>query len=163
MRYFLLAVALVVETVTAYPFVAGLPGVDSSLFRKRQQSGGLNGGTATCPFNPNHVPAAPVTAQYPYNGAVNGLPGKGKGGYQVPAPGDTAHQFVAPGPNDIRECPFCPSTESLQLHLTSKKVVLVRVSIQLPIITSLLMMVLLPSMNLSMPNKTFITLAMTWL
>jgi hypothetical protein len=104
MRYPLFAMALVAEAVTAYPFVADLPGVDSSLFRKRQQPGGFQkGGAATCPFNPNHVPAAPVTAQYPYNGAINGLPGKGIGGYQVPAPGDTAHQFVAPGPNDIRK------------------------------------------------------------
>lgn len=34
------------------------------------------------------------------------MPGKGKGGYQVPADGDTAHQFQKPGPNDIRgPCP----------------------------------------------------------
>lgn len=41
-----------------------------------------------------------------YNNAKNGSAGDGKGGFQVPAPGDTAHQFVAPGPNDIRgPCP----------------------------------------------------------
>jgi hypothetical protein len=52
------------------------------------------------------VPAAPVTAKYPYNNAKNGLPGNGKGGYMVPADGDTEHQFVAPGANDIRgPCP----------------------------------------------------------
>ena len=108
MRFSLLTVAFAAEVVTAYPFVANMPGVDSSLFRnaKRQQSGGFQkGGPATCPFNPNHPGAAPITSQYPYNGAVNGLPGKGVGGYQVPAPGDTAHQFVAPGPNDIRKSP----------------------------------------------------------
>ena len=103
MRHSLLAIALVAEAVIAYPFVADLPGVDSGLFRKRQQPGGLKGGAATCPFNPSHVPAAPITAKFPYNGAINGLSGKGKGGYQVPAPGDKAHQFVAPGPNDIRK------------------------------------------------------------
>jgi hypothetical protein len=107
MKYSLIAIALAAEvvTVTAFPFVAEMPGVDASLLRlkpKRQQSGGSNpGGPATCPFNPNHVPAPGITAQYPYNGAQNGLPGKGVGGYQVPAPGDTAHYFVPPGPNDI--------------------------------------------------------------
>lgn len=109
MKYSLVAIALAAEAVTAFPFVAEMPGVDSSLFRNRprQQSGGSNpGGAATCPFNANHVPAPGITAQYPYNGAKNGSQGMGKGGYQVPAPGDTAHQFVAPGPNDIRgPCP----------------------------------------------------------
>ena len=107
MKSSLIAVALAAQafTATAFPFVAEMPGVDASLLRlkpKRQQSGGSNpGGPATCPFNPNHVPAPGITAQYPYNGAKNGLPGKGVGGYQVPAPGDTAHYFVPPGPNDI--------------------------------------------------------------
>ncbi|KAI9667937.1 MAG: hypothetical protein M1821_000757 [Bathelium mastoideum] len=96
--------------VCAFPWVANQPGVDSSLLQyhtKRQQSGGGDpGGPATCPFNANHQPAAPITSQYPYNNASNGLPGNGVGGFLVPADGDTAHQFVAPGPNDIRgPCP----------------------------------------------------------
>ena len=49
-----------------------------------------------CPYNPNHEPAAPWNASFPYNYAKNGLPGKGKGGFQVPAPGDEAHRFIAP-------------------------------------------------------------------
>lgn len=55
-----------------------------------------------CPVNKNHVPAAPWDPKFPYNYAKNGLPGNGKGGYQVPMPGDDAHKFIAPGPNDIR-------------------------------------------------------------
>jgi hypothetical protein len=107
MQYALLAIALTAPTVLAFPFVSQMPGVDSSLFAKRQQSGGSNpGGLLTCPNNPNHVPAPGITDQYPYNGAKNGAPGKGVGGYLVPAKGDTAHQFVAPGQNDIRgPCP----------------------------------------------------------
>jgi hypothetical protein len=107
MQYTFLSFALAAPAVMAFPFVSQMPGVDSSLFAKRQQSGGSNpGGPATCPFNPKHVPAPGITAKYPYNGAKNGAPGKGVGGYQVPAPGDTAHQFVMPGPNDIRgPCP----------------------------------------------------------
>ncbi len=112
MKYSLAAILIMAKAATAFPFVAEMPGVDSSLFkgyrnRPRQQSGGGNpGGPATCPNNPDHVPAPGITAQYPYNGAKNGLPGNGNGGYQVPAPGDTAHYFVAPGPNDIRgPCP----------------------------------------------------------
>ncbi|EKG16824.1 Chloroperoxidase [Macrophomina phaseolina MS6] len=47
-----------------------------------------------------------MTARFPYNNAKNGVPGNGKGGYQVPAPGDTAHQFIAPTAHDIRgPCP----------------------------------------------------------
>lgn len=92
-----------VSTAAAFPWVAQQPGVDSSLFKnvRRQQPA-----VGACPFNANHVPAAPVTDEFPYNNAKNGLPGNGKGGYKVPADGDTAHQFVAPGPNDIRgPCP----------------------------------------------------------
>lgn len=55
-----------------------------------------------CPFNKDHKPAAKWNPDFPYSGARNGLPGNGKGGYQVPAPGDDDHKFIAPGPNDIR-------------------------------------------------------------
>ncbi|KAI9695334.1 MAG: hypothetical protein M1820_008686 [Bogoriella megaspora] len=42
----------------------------------------------------------------PYAGARNGIPGTGIGGYQVPAPGDDVHQFIAPTDQDIRgPCP----------------------------------------------------------
>ncbi|KAK5136579.1 hypothetical protein LTR08_002593 [Meristemomyces frigidus] len=104
-------IPLLASGAAAFPFVANQAGVDSSLLQaarlnKRQQTGEGAGGPSTCPFNANHVAAAPVTSQYPYNNAKNGLPGNGKGGFQVPATGDTAHQFVAPGPNDIRgPCP----------------------------------------------------------
>jgi len=106
MKYSFIFIALSVEAVVAFPFVAKLPGVDSSLLRnvrreshdRRQQSGGANpGGPLTCPNNPHHAPAAGITAQYPYNNAKNGAAGNGKGGYQVPAPGDDAHKFIAPG------------------------------------------------------------------
>ena len=40
---------------------------------KRQQPGEGQGGPASCPFNANHEPAAPVTDEYPYNNAKNGL------------------------------------------------------------------------------------------
>lgn len=111
----------------AFPWVANQPGVDSSLFQnrhKRQQSGGNNpGGPATCPFNANHQPAAPITSDYPYNNALNGLPGDGNGGFQVPAEGDTVHQYVAPGPNDIRGP--CPGLNAAANHNVSIKALLV--------------------------------------
>lgn len=95
-----------ISAVSAFPWVLDQHGVDASLFKKRQQTGTGAGGPATCPFNPDHQGAAPYNPDYPYNGAQDGLPGNGKGGYQVPADGDTAHYFVAPGPNDIRgPCP----------------------------------------------------------
>ena len=88
--------------VISFPFMADMPEVRSTsdveaLHSKRQ---------TTCPFNTNHVPGVPITAQFPYAGAINGLPSTRPGNFQVPAIGDTAHQFVAPGPNDIRgPCP----------------------------------------------------------
>lgn len=57
---------------------------------------------STCPFNKNHKPAAAWNSKFPYSHAQGGLPGNGKGGYQVPAPGDEDHKFIQPGPDDIR-------------------------------------------------------------
>jgi len=104
--------SLFVASASAFPWVVDQPGVDSSLLGagrkiRRQQSGGTQkGGPATCPFNADHKGAAPYNSKYPYNGAHDGIPGKGIGGFQVPADGDTAHYYEAPGPNDIRgPCP----------------------------------------------------------
>jgi len=115
MKYSIISVALAAEAVTAFPFVMDMPGVDSSLIRnvrkanhaKRQQSGGANpGGPLTCPYNPDHVPAVGISDAFPYGGAKNGSQGTGKGGYLVPDPNDPDHQYIAPGPNDIRgPCP----------------------------------------------------------
>ncbi|CAG8983329.1 hypothetical protein HYALB_00007457 [Hymenoscyphus albidus] len=106
MIFILFSLIILGPSVMSYPFVSNMPNVDSTIL-KRQQSGGSNpGGPVTCPFNPNHVPAPGISAQFPYNGAKDGLPGNGRGGYLVPAPGDTAHQYTPPGPNDIRgPCP----------------------------------------------------------
>ena len=101
--------SILLTGASAFPFVLNSPGVDSSLLRnvRRQQPGEGAGGEKTCPFNPDHVPAAPATAQFPYNNAKDGKQGNEKGGYLVPAPGDTAHEFRAPNPKtDIRgPCP----------------------------------------------------------
>ena len=81
-------VSLLATGAYAFPWVADSPGVQSPwskfannkrLIARQQSSGGA------CPFNANHVPAKPITSKYPYNGAKNGLPGKGQGGFQVPA------------------------------------------------------------------------------
>ena len=99
MTTLLFLLSLWLSIVNSFPFVANEPGVDSSILGrpyrgvKRQSS---------CPFNSVHPGAAPYTSEYPYTGAKNGLPGTGIGGIKVPADGDTAHAFEAPGPNDIR-------------------------------------------------------------
>ena len=99
---------------SAFPFVAELSGVDSSILQgssekaKRQSS---------CPFNPNHAGAVPFDSKYPYTGAQNGLPGNGVGGILVPAEGDAAHAFEAPGPNDIRGP--CPGLNTAANHHVS--------------------------------------------
>ena len=101
-------------STSAFPFVAKMPGVDSSMLQgqmsksKRQSS---------CPFNSDHPGAAPYSSQYPYTGAQNGLPGTGEGGILVPAAGDTAHAFEAPGPNDIRGP--CPGLNTAANHHVS--------------------------------------------
>ncbi|KAF2765366.1 Cloroperoxidase [Teratosphaeria nubilosa] len=97
-------------SAAAYPWVVHAPDVDSSLLppktKKTIRTGKGLSGPAYCPYNPDHVAAAPVTSEYPYNGAINGEAGKGIGNYLVPDPNDTAHAYVAPGPNDIRgPCP----------------------------------------------------------
>ncbi|KZM20083.1 Unspecific peroxygenase [Ascochyta rabiei] len=80
------------SAVSAYPWVANQPGVDSSMLGRARNVKRQN----SCPFNANHQPAAPYDSKYPYTGARNGAPGTGKGGIKVPADGDTAHAFVAP-------------------------------------------------------------------
>merc|ERR1711977_355777 len=89
--------SLLVSGAAAFPWVAMQPGVDSSILRlkPRQQVGEGPGGPDTCPFNANHEDARPVTDEFPYNNAKNGVPG------------NPAHQFEAPNPNtDIRgPCP----------------------------------------------------------
>ena len=98
-------VATLVVTTTAFPFLSDMPGVDSSALRNAQSSPNHKR-QSTCPFNSNHQGAAPYNSNFPYTGARNGLPGTGIGGIKVPATGDTAHAFEAPGPNDIRgPCP----------------------------------------------------------
>ena len=99
----LLSFLLLTGMATAFPFVANMPGVDSSLLSKRSQHIKRQ---SSCPFNANHPGAAPYSAMYPYTGAKNGSPGTQIGGIKVPADGDAAHAFEAPGPNDIRgPCP----------------------------------------------------------
>jgi len=113
MKTLALALPLLATTTSAFPWVADAPGVSSpwsqayrAAHERRQQPGEGAGSAAQCPFNANHKPAAAFNAKYPYNNAKNGQKGNEKGGFQVPADGDTAHAFVAPGPNDIRgPCP----------------------------------------------------------
>ena len=102
----LLGTIMLTANTMAFPFIATTPGVDSSALHSTAKSFDLNKRQSSCPFNTNHKGAAPYNSKYPYTGAKNGLPGSGIGGIKVPADGDTAHAFEAPGPNDIRgPCP----------------------------------------------------------
>jgi hypothetical protein len=51
---------------------------------------------------------------FPYAGSTNGSPGTNPGGYLVPAVGDTAHAFIAPGSHDVRGP--CPGMNLLANH-----------------------------------------------
>ncbi|KAL8667581.1 MAG: hypothetical protein Q9202_000436 [Teloschistes flavicans] len=105
MRTLVSIVALAAQAINAFPFLSDMPGPHSSLFSQIKTASTVKR-QSTCPYNANHQGAAPYNSQYPYAGAKNGLPGTGIGGIKVPADGDTAHAFEAPGPNDIRgPCP----------------------------------------------------------
>ncbi|KAI7541530.1 Cloroperoxidase [Hortaea werneckii] len=92
---------------SAFPWVLDTIGQPRDYFGRQERRQAMPGSAATCPNNPNHKGAVPISAKYPYCGAKNGLPG-----FQVcvnnlvPAKGDTAHYYTPPGPNDIRgPCP----------------------------------------------------------
>lgn len=115
MHWTTLLFMIAVNHALAFPFVAEMPGVDTSLLLKARASKDKR--QSSCPFNSVHPGAAPYNADYPYTGAQNGLPGTGKGGILVPAAGDTAHAFEAPGPNDIRGP--CPGLNTAANHHVS--------------------------------------------
>lgn len=99
---------LIAPTVLPFPWMGDVLGSDGSLPNAEAELEKRQGTTMTgCPYNPNHVPAVPATAEFPYLGAVNGLPATHPvGNIEVPTDGDNAHNFVPPGPNDIRgPCP----------------------------------------------------------
>ncbi|EJU02380.1 heme-thiolate peroxidase aromatic peroxygenase [Dacryopinax primogenitus] len=59
--------------------------------------------------------AAPYSDQFPYTGAkLDGQAGTGKGGVQVPAPGDTDHEYQDPPPGAFRGP--CPGLNTLANH-----------------------------------------------
>lgn len=108
-------IAAIVGQAVAFPWVANVVGVDSSLFQKRQF---IPGSAASCPNNPNHKGAAPYSAKYPYCGAKGGLPGVFPcPNNLVPAAGDTAHAYQAPGALDIRGP--CPGLNAAANHNVS--------------------------------------------
>ncbi|SMR45458.1 unnamed protein product [Zymoseptoria tritici ST99CH_3D1] len=104
MRSTLLLLESLALTATAFPWAAKLANSDISAL----QSPSLVKRADVCPVNRPRKGAAPYNEYYPskYTGARNGQPGTGKGGVQVPAPGDTAHAYEAPSSTDIRgPCP----------------------------------------------------------
>lgn len=120
MKYSIALSLLSANAAYAFPWVRDVPGVNSAPLVARQQAPepGGPGSAETCPFNANHVPAPEVTSQFPYNNAKNGRKGNEKGGYQVPAPGDNVHRFIAPTARDIRgPCPGLVSLRKLKITL----------------------------------------------
>ena len=112
---FCLAV-MAVPNAMAFPWLASMSGIRSASEIEAQ----LAKRQTTCPFNADHVPAAPITSKFPYAGAQNGLPSTLPGNFQVPADGDTAHAFVPPGPNDIRgPCPGLNTAANHNVRLQS--------------------------------------------
>lgn len=112
MSSYLILLSILPSFTLSYPWVARLEGVDTSLLPLGRHA---ERDSPDCPNNPNHIPAVGISDEFPYLGAKNGLPGNGKGGMLVPAPGDTDHEFRAPDPNtDIRGP--CPGTNAMANH-----------------------------------------------
>ena len=111
------------QTAFAFPWMGENFGLDGSLPGAKDQLEKRQGTTmAGCPVNPNHVPAVPISAKFPYLGAVNGAPATKLGNIEVPADGDTAHNFVAPGKNDIRgPCPGLNTAANHNVPYPKKK------------------------------------------
>lgn len=82
---FTVPIILLAVKAVAFPAIAKKADIPPSLrietLKPRQQ--GQSG--QACPYNPpwNDVPAVLYNPQFPYAGAVNGLPSSGRGGYQV--------------------------------------------------------------------------------
>lgn len=106
MRNSVLTTSLLLSGLTtAFPWAAKLAaGGQSHVAMDRILSPLAKRDAGTCPVHLTRQGAAPYSSYYPsmYTGAMNGQAGTGNGGVQVPAPGDTAHAYVAPGPGDIR-------------------------------------------------------------
>jgi hypothetical protein len=86
MRSSSFAAVVLLSVVT--PLTSALPGM---------KRGGLSRGGTRVAGPLERREAEPYSLIYPYTGArINGLPGLGLGGVQVPAVGDTAHQFQHP-------------------------------------------------------------------
>ena len=114
----------------AFPWMADMPGLNEDMAKhmanersyddihKRQNAPGCYA-QSCCPNNPKHPGAAPLTSQFPYLGAKNGLPATLLGNILVPAAGDDAHAFEAPGPLDIRGP--CPGLNTMANHHVSPK------------------------------------------
>lgn len=100
---FLLSSALLSGFTAAFPWAAKLVSDGSGLTNEALFSP-LDKRAGSCPVHATRKGAAPYSSYYPslYTSAMNGKPGTGRGGVLVPAPGDSAHAYVAPGPNDIR-------------------------------------------------------------
>ena len=116
---------IALPSAISFPWMAGMPGLDkgplslNSQFTKRQNAPGCYV-ESCCPNNPVHPFAAPLTAEFPYLGAKNGLPATRLGNVEVPADGDDAHNFEAPGPLDIRGP--CPGLNTMANHHVSHHV-----------------------------------------
>lgn len=69
---------LIAGQASAFPWVSAITGINPLDLDKR---GALDsrqqpGSAATCPNNPVHKGAVPISAKYPYCGAIGGVPGK---------------------------------------------------------------------------------------
>lgn len=131
-NYSLAGLALLSTTASAFPHIARQLDFDVRSANGAESFGPSYARNEPAVQNIERRGAVPLSSAFPYNGAKNGLPSQGKGeffdrffsvrfltrailgGYQVPAPGDNAHRFIAPGPNDIRGP--CPGTNAMANH-----------------------------------------------
>jgi hypothetical protein len=71
-------VALIASQASAYPWVSDITGINPRDIDRRValETRQTPGSAATCPNNPVHKGAVPISTKYPYCGAIGGVPGK---------------------------------------------------------------------------------------
>jgi hypothetical protein len=88
MRVSIVVLAHFALSVSAFPWMANIPGIDLSIMQEHEENFAPSKQRRqsldpTCPFNPDHQGAAPFDPAFPYTGSIGGLPGTGIGGIQV--------------------------------------------------------------------------------
>ena len=112
---------IALPTAFSFGWMGNMIGSDGSLPNSESELEKRQGSTmAGCPVNPIHTYGVPISFKFPYQGAYQGkVANNTVGNREVPADGDKAHVFSAPGKNDIRgPCPGLNTAANHNVYYT---------------------------------------------